>query len=1132
MAGRRSMGAVSVAVMRLATLLLVEPSSGQQPLSDVDALSEIRAFVAVPEQVSAAERPRRLEGRGVKATEPAYSVHQGEHGFVFRVQGQVPHVRAMRWRSSVAHRDLSSVRYYVLRYRARGLRREYKPFAVIALVGPDAAGKRTTVPLLDCSQVINDGRWHVVVGKAAFSAKGASIEVEVRTSDSLAWLEISRCSFHAARPDVPEAFAHGPAGHASQKAFRCIDLAPLFNDTYSAAIERTLKKHGMVVDGGWGFSEKRIQVGPVPFVVETSGKNIVVPARNAEANAGTVKVLGVELPKRLYYRVARDDRIVVPLGARASEVCFILVAEMPPTTRRYALPSIPTQLHDIDAFAVQLIYEEGEPDWAFPYSIADEGFTIQRVTAAYAVPTDPKRTLKAVAFCNRFEQADFNLAAVTLNTGPAVVIPPAVRSPKPYRVRVVAEPKPVKPTVKFEQGECVIANGHYMLRLDTRDGLAIRSLKHLWAPEAEVRLNPRSGIEVEVGEKLLTGKDFRTRIVSRTLDTVTFALESTDPLVPLRLRVTARADQSPQLCLQASVKNAGDEPIRAAIRFPMLEGLVIGDLADTWLYFPQYRNVLTNEPGTYFAANDRQFSVQFFDVFNPEAGVGIGLLTHRLDDRPIDYSLRKDAAGATAFVQYPAEYHKIDPGDEVELTETCLLFHSGDWHAALAAYRDWAQSWYKPVKAGRLDWWHKAFALRTHLTARAYPWAVPIFDNDTKTYRIKELLEEDKKYLGTEPDIVHLVGWCDYENRHGGDFLGGDYAVEDYTGGLETLRAAIGELQRRGIRVSVYSIPDRCAKSSRIGRQLGPQIARVLANGRPLQDEHCWYVCLGAKAWQDNYVKALKRTYRELKVDAIYVDVFGYTRGYACYSKRHGHEVPLNVNKICHTLIRRLRHELPEGVAIWSEFQLPDVSTQFTSGNITYYFLTLHEYLAKSYDQTGLAPQFILPGQNICRFAFPRLKQFGFPVGFRSGIESYGLRFLFFNGEGLYDVGWLLYDSRQLATVRRWLAIQKEYADCFRSSNPKPLVPTEAGHIYANEFPGEGRRLWTLFNGRFTTYEGPVLSVEHRPGATYRDLWHDRDLHPRIAGGRAVITLRLDPQGLGCVVQRLSPSELKPQHGR
>lgn len=82
-----------------------------------------------------------------------------------------------------------------------------------------------------------------------------------------------------------------------------------------------------------------------------------------------------------------------------------------------------------------------------------------------------------------------------------------------------------------------------------------------------------------------------------------------------------------------------------------------------------------------------------------------------------------------------------------------------------------------------------------------------------------------------------------------------------------------------------------------------------------------------------------------------------------------------------------------------------------------------------------------------------------------------------------------------------------------------PQVPTERVGVYANAFPGERRTVWTLYNARFTTVHGPVIAVPRVKGATYRDAWNDRVLTPKIAGGKAILSLTLHPQEVGCLLQ-------------
>lgn len=86
-------------------------------------------------------------------------------------------------------------------------------------------------------------------------------------------------------------------------------------------------------------------------------------------------------------------------------------------------------------------------------------------------------------------------------------------------------------------------------------------------------------------------------------------------------------------------------------------------------------------------------------------------------------------------------------------------------------------------------------------------------------------------------------------------------------------------------------------------------------------------------------------------------------------------------------------------------------------------------------------------------------------------------------------------------------------------------VATETKDVRANKFPGSGRTAWTLFNARYQTLRGVVLAVDHRAGAEYFDAWNDRPLKPEIRDGKALLSVALDPQGLGCVVQTLKAQQ-------
>jgi hypothetical protein len=610
------------------------------------------------------------------------------------------------------------------------------------------------------------------------------------------------------------------------------------------------------------------------------------------------------------------------------------------------------------------------------------------------------------------------------------------------------------------------------------------------------------------------------------------------PAIPLKLLLRLGIDDTPWARMKLTAESTGTSPLNATVRFPVLRDVTIADVDDTWMFFPQYRTVISNRHGAFYVPNDCRFPVPLLDIYNPRVGVGLGIITHDGDRRSLDYSMRKIPRGVSAFVQSPGELYTIAPGESVTFTEACLVFHRGDWHDAVQAYwqmrtKGTGSIWAKqpPSRSGKLglstfsapwsdrdrDWFRRIFLLRCHQTKKFYPWAVPIYEPETGAYRIDDFVRADTDYLGTAPQVFHVFGWIDLENGWRGH-PNGDYRVESYTGGPQALKGAIRRLQDEyGILASLYTISDRCYKESDFGRQHGRRLAIRNRDGSLRQDESNWFLCGNAKAWRDQYVESLCRTQRTTGVKILYVDVFPFSRSAPCYSPDHGHEVPSHVNRGTYAMIRQLRESLPDDVAIWSEYPLPDTALPYIDGNIHYYCLDWHEHFGQMYDQLDVAQPFAATAQNVYRYIFPHLKQLVFPCGISPW--SGDSKFPFFNGEALYDCSWCLYAGRNLDRIKKSLAIQREYDDCFASAQPIPEVDTIEREVHANCFPGHHRVCWTLFNARYTTVRGPVLAVKHFPGATYHDAWNDMPLEPEIIGGRAVLTLTLHPQQLGCVVQ-------------
>jgi hypothetical protein len=218
--------------------------------------------------------------------------------------------------------------------------------------------------------------------------------------------------------------------------------------------------------------------------------------------------------------------------------------------------------------------------------------------------------------------------------------------------------------------------------------------------------------------------------------------------------------------------------------------------------------------------------------------------------------------------------------------------------------------------------------------------------------------------------------------------------------------------------------------------------------------------------------------------------------------------------------LKELKDKLPEDVVVWSEYPHVDITSQYVDGSIHYYFLELSQRFARPYGRQAAGNTMLedMPF-NLTRYITPAYRQFTLPVGIEGSRKPSQVDASFFNGEGFHEVTWRLHPSRIREKINLAYKLKHEYADCFRSSDVTPRVFTLAQGIRANRFKGKNRILWTLYNTRPNTYTGPVLEVEHVNGCKYYDAWNQKELHPEIKNGKAVITLKINPQTPACVVQ-------------
>lgn len=142
------------------------------------------------------------------------------------------------------------------------------------------------------------------------------------------------------------------------------------------------------------------------------------------------------------------------------------------------------------------------------------------------------------------------------------------------------------------------------------------------------------------------------------------------------------------------------------------------------------------------------------------------------------------------------------------------------------------------------------------------------------------------------------------------------------------------------------------------------------------------------------------------------------------------------------------------------------------------------------------------------------------------------LQAAFFNGTGLetWENVWGIWNQltdRDQEAVRRVATIEREFPELLVSQDWEPHTPTvQNGAVFASRWPGGGSRtLWTLVNRGTVDVRGDQLTVPHRDGVRYYDVYHGVELTPRIDGGTATLAFAIEAKGFGAVLAS-APGEL------
>jgi hypothetical protein len=377
-------------------------------------------------------------------------------------------------------------------------------------------------------------------------------------------------------------------------------------------------------------------------------------------------------------------------------------------------------------------------------------------------------------------------------------------------------------------------------------------------------------------------------------------------------------------------------------------------------------------------------------------------------------------------------------------------------------------------------------------------------------------VEEGKKNFGGV-DYVHLFDWGSVPKY--GRVYGrvGDYSPFDVMPWTkEDLRAQIAQLQAAGVPVGLYIEGYLLQEKGKLGGGRGKAWQIVGSSGKPLYwlSSTEMFICPWVREWQQVQAKTYANMVRDLGVNGMYLDEFGFADGGKdCYCAQHEHPVPgysVLGERDCTRRVREALDAVNPDVALYSEETPCDVNSQFQDGSFTY-------VMRNSLLQRAAVPL------NLFRFAAPSFKNFQILACDKpTGSWAAGVKWTFLNGDGLWLGGvaadW--FAPQTLAAIRKCHSLLRKHRAAFTCEAPEPLIHTELPGVYANRFSGPTEEVYTLYNSHWSTVRGFVLRLPAEPRSTWFDAWNAKPLVPVRDGDYVLTPLALGPRDVGCIVRR------------
>ncbi len=133
------------------------------------------------------------------------------------------------------------------------------------------------------------------------------------------------------------------------------------------------------------------------------------------------------------------------------------------------------------------------------------------------------------------------------------------------------------------------------------------------------------------------------------------------------------------------------------------------------------------------------------------------------------------------------------------------------------------------------------------------------------------------------------------------------------------------------------------------------------------------------------------------------------------------------------------------------------------------------------------------------------------------------LQYAFFNGEGWesWENVWGIFNQvtpRDAEATRRMATIERGVAPFLVSQGWEPFYPMHLYGVFASRWPLGDSTVWTIVNRNEYNVDGRQMSVPHKEGTRYFDLYHGVELQASVEGTQDVLSFGTEAHGYGAIL--------------